>query len=49
MSKAFTRESDDDGLARAVLGARVGEVVTVRSPRGDEELEVMAVSYSSRA
>jgi transcription elongation factor GreB len=30
-------------LARALLGARVGEVVTVRSPRGDEELEVVAI------
>jgi transcription elongation factor GreB len=33
-------------IAAAMLGARVGDVVTVRSPRGDEELEVIAVSYS---
>jgi transcription elongation factor GreB len=32
-------------LAKALLGARVGDVVTVRSPRGDEELEVMAIGY----
>lgn len=32
-------------LARALLGARVGDVVTVRSPRGDEELEVMEIGY----
>lgn len=37
-------------LAAALLGAREGEVVTVRSPRGDEELEVITVSYApSRA
>lgn len=33
-------------IAAAMLGAQVGDVVTVRSPRGDEELEVMAVSYA---
>lgn len=36
-------------IATALLGAQVGSVVTVRSPRGDEELEVLAVSGSSRA
>jgi transcription elongation factor GreB len=30
-------------LARALLGTRVGEVVVVRTPRGDEELEVTAI------
>jgi len=30
-------------LARALLGRRVGEVVTLRTPRGEEELEVMAI------
>ena len=32
-------------LAKALLGARVGEVVTVRSPRGDEEIEVLEIGY----
>jgi transcription elongation factor GreB len=32
-------------LARALLGRRVGEVVTVRAPGGDEELEILAVDY----
>jgi transcription elongation factor GreB len=32
-------------LARALLGKRVGEVVVVRTPRGDEELEVTAIAY----
>ncbi|EYF01042.1 GreA/GreB family elongation factor [Chondromyces apiculatus] len=33
-------------IARALLGAQVGDVVTVRFPRGDEELTVTAVSYA---
>jgi transcription elongation factor GreB len=33
-------------IAAALLGAQVGDVVTVRSPRGDEELEVTAVRYA---
>jgi len=32
-------------LARALLGRRAGDSVTVRAPRGDEELEIVAVSY----
>ena len=32
-------------LARALLGARVGDQVTVRAPGGVEELEVLAVDY----
>ena len=32
-------------LAKALLGAKVGEVVTVRSPRGDEEIEVIEIGY----
>ena len=32
-------------LARALLGARVGDLVTVRAPGGVEELEVLAVDY----
>lgn len=35
-------------LAAALLGARAGDVVTVRSPRGDEELEITAVAYPPR-
>jgi transcription elongation factor GreB len=36
-------------IAAALLGAQVGDVVTVRTPRGAEELEVMAVSYPARS
>ncbi len=36
-------------IATALLGAQVGDVVTVRLPRGDEELEVVAVSYAASA
>jgi transcription elongation factor GreB len=32
-------------LARALLGKRVADVVAVRTPRGEEELELIAVSY----
>lgn len=32
-------------LARAVLGTRVGDVVVWRAPRGDEELELVAVDF----
>jgi transcription elongation GreA/GreB family factor len=32
-------------VARALLGKRVGEVATVVTPRGTEELEVLSVSY----
>jgi transcription elongation factor GreB len=32
-------------LARALLGSRVGDRVTVRAPGGVEELEVLAVDY----
>ncbi len=32
-------------LARALLGRRVGEVTTLRTPRGEEELEVVAINY----
>jgi transcription elongation factor GreB len=30
-------------LARALLGKRVGDAVTLRTPRGEEELEVVAI------
>jgi transcription elongation factor GreB len=32
-------------LARALLGREAGDTVRVRTPRGDEELEVVAVEY----
>lgn len=32
-------------LARALLGRRAGDLVTVRTPRGGEELEVVAIDY----
>ncbi len=31
-------------VARALQGARVGDVVTIRSPRGEEELEVVSLA-----
>ena len=32
-------------LARALLKAKVGDTVTLRAPRGDERLEIVAVRY----
>lgn len=34
-------------LARALLGRRVGEVVTLRTPRGEEELELIRIEYDA--
>ncbi|WP_394839411.1 GreA/GreB family elongation factor [Pendulispora rubella] len=34
-------------LARALLGKRVGDDVTVRTPRGKEELEILDVAYAT--
>ena len=34
-------------LARALTRARVGDVVTLRTPGGEEEVEILAVSYGS--
>jgi transcription elongation factor GreB len=34
-------------LARALLGKRVGEVAVVRTPRGDEEVEVVEIAYET--
>ena len=34
-------------LARALLGKRAGDVVTFRTPRGEEELEVVSVTYGA--
>jgi transcription elongation factor GreB len=36
-------------LARALLGKHVGEVAIVRTPRGEQELEVLAIDVSSEA
>jgi transcription elongation factor GreB len=33
-------------IARALLGRRVGESVSVRTPRGEEEIEIVRVDYS---
>jgi transcription elongation factor GreB len=33
-------------VARALLGRRVGEFVNVRTPRGDEEIEIVRIAYS---
>ena len=33
-------------LARALLGKRVGDSAMVRSPRGEEELEIVAIDYA---
>ena len=35
-------------LARALLGHRVGDVVTVRTPRGEDRLEIVSVDYDGR-
>jgi transcription elongation factor GreB len=32
-------------VARALLGRRLGDVVTIRSPRGDDEVDVVSVAY----
>jgi len=33
-------------LARAVIGKRVGDVATSRTPRGEEEMEIVAIDYA---
>ncbi|NDD90583.1 transcription elongation factor GreB [bacterium] len=33
-------------IAKALLNSRVGDVVSFRSPKGEEELEVLSVSFS---
>jgi transcription elongation factor GreB len=32
-------------LARALLGHRVGDVVTVRAPGGEEGIDILSVDY----
>ncbi|MEM6575420.1 MAG: GreA/GreB family elongation factor, partial [Pseudomonadota bacterium] len=39
------RISIDSPMARALLGRRVGDVVVVQTPRGDDEYEVLAIEY----
>lgn len=34
-------------LARALMGRRVGDVASVRAPRGDEEVEILAIEYDA--
>jgi transcription elongation factor GreB len=34
-------------LARALLGKRVGDAATVRTPKGQDELDVLAIRYDS--
>ena len=34
-------------VAKALLGATEGDVVTLRTPKGEEELEILAVKYRS--
>jgi transcription elongation factor GreB len=36
-------------LARALLGRSVGDAVRLHAPRGDEELEIVAVEYPAEA
>ena len=36
-------------VARALTKAREGDVVTLRTPGGDEELEIISVEYPSRS
>ncbi|MBU6376528.1 MAG: transcription elongation factor GreB [Bdellovibrionales bacterium] len=33
-------------IAKALLNTRVGEVISFRSPKGEEELEIVSVSFS---
>lgn len=34
-------------LARSLLNSRVGDVVTLRTPKGEEDLEILAIRYVS--
>ncbi|WP_394829579.1 GreA/GreB family elongation factor [Pendulispora albinea] len=36
-------------LARALLGKRAGDVIAFRTPRGEEELEIVAIDYAGEA
>jgi transcription elongation factor GreB len=45
LDSGSTRVSWRSPVATALLKARVGDVVTVRSPRGPERLEILAIEY----
>ncbi|MGE0594068.1 MAG: transcription elongation factor GreB [Vicinamibacterales bacterium] len=47
LDTAGTRVSWRSPLATALLKARVGDVVTVRTPRGPEPVEVLAIRYDA--
>lgn len=36
-------------LARALLGARIGDDVRLRAPRGEEALEIVAIDYAAQS
>lgn len=35
-------------MAKALLNSKLGDVVTLKTPRGEEELEIIAVEYKSQ-
>lgn len=43
------RVSVDAPLPRALIGARVGDVVVFQSPEGEQEIEVLDISYPQSA
>lgn len=45
LDASATRVSWRSPLARALLSAKVGDTVTLRAPRGPEQLEILAVRY----
>ena len=47
LDSGSARVSWQSPLAKSLLKARVGDVVTVRSPRGPERLEVLAIRYDA--
>jgi transcription elongation factor GreB len=36
-------------MATAMLKAKVGDVVTLRTPRGPEQIEIIAIRYDASA
>ena len=49
LDSGSTRVSWRSPLATSLLKAKVGDVVTVRSPRGLERLEILAIRYDAPA
>ena len=45
LDRGAARVSWISPIARALLTAKVGDVVTLRTPRGTEELEIIAIRY----